>query len=493
MRHSILFVLSAALAAAPAQEPGRVVDAPKAKEQAGTVAQKPAPVQAVRFPDFDPNHPPPAELKSPFRLSQDFPETYRRKVFPWMDIDFAAHPNEYLKAVLAYCLEGNLEVEFRGDENQVRKWYHAPWLHDDGKRDGAGREYHRGLTRERRSRPFELHRLQEHEAQNWGVSLYNDRGGYTLGKVWRTPSGFPDPWQATFPENTVSFKLLFTDATLEQVPFLAGSLEWTANIYENTDFQPPRVDRKVRLLQIDLAVKDPRVASTTGWIFGTFIYDGSAPGKSVWDRMIPVGLTWGDDPNVRAMMNRTGAFVNTRLKETRINSSLVEVADWSYGKRAYVRHYGLGGRLNGPVDNPASSCISCHGRAAIVTAGCPSDESCGKPMAFALDPSPKPGEFPIDQFDQFFSLVRGMSHIEEVDGRKFVTTDYSLQLSAGIRNFYQSLRSKQPASVKLLSSDSSKRSSAKSAKMKAVKVLPEVTRDIDEGSGDTLRRNKEPL
>ncbi|MGO4782083.1 hypothetical protein AB4084_42005, partial [Lysobacter sp. 2RAB21] len=66
---------------------------------------------------------------------------------------------------------------------------------------------------------------------------------------------------------------------------------------------------------------------------------------------------------MRTDANRDGVFVNTALTQARITSSLVERTGWNYGNRAYVLHHGLGGRLNGPIDSPVSSCISCHGRA----------------------------------------------------------------------------------------------------------------------------------
>lgn len=45
----------------------------------------------------------------------------------------------------------------------------------------------------------------------------------------------------------------------------------------------------------------------------------------------------------------------------------------------------------------------------------------------------------VKEFDRFFRLIRGGSHLETDRGDTFVTTDYSLQLSVGIKNFYQSL------------------------------------------------------
>lgn len=410
-----------------------------------------------RFPSYDPKFPPPAGL-SPFQLSQDYPSVYDvNEKFPWSEIDFRANGASYLQAVLKYCLEGNREVDFRGQENAKRKWYHAPWMHDDsedketGKRQG--REYHHGLTRERRSRAKELHPLQTTDkVQNWAVSLYSDRGGYTIGRTWLTSDGFPAPSQATFPDNTVSFKLLFTAASLDEVPYLKNSFEWTANINPvtapsaGTPFQ--RVDQPLRLLQLDVAVKDPRAAMTSGWIFGTFIYDGSQPGATPWDRLVPVGLSWGDDSGEKRLLDAEGSDLNPYLKQSSLNASLVqppEGADW--GHRAYVRHFGLGARLNGPVDNPYSSCLSCHGRAGTFATALPLNENSGRPMQILAGKDATLGSktAQVAGFEEFFRLIRPNSHLEQaldpdLGQSTYVTVDYSLQLSQGIRNFYQALR-----------------------------------------------------
>ncbi len=50
------------------------------------------------------------------------------------------------------------------------------------------------------------------------------------------------------------------------------------------------------VLQIDVAVKDSRASGTTGWVFGTFNYNSAASGARPWDKMVPVGLMWGNDP-----------------------------------------------------------------------------------------------------------------------------------------------------------------------------------------------------
>ena len=52
----------------------------------------------------------------------------------------------------------------------------------------------------------------------------------------------------------------------------------------------------IRLIQIDVSVRDDR--STTGWLLGTFGYDGTAKGETPWKRMVPLGLHWGNNPKV---------------------------------------------------------------------------------------------------------------------------------------------------------------------------------------------------
>ncbi len=424
------------------------------------MAREAAPANAAAravapFADYDTEFDAPDGVPT-FKLSQDYPRNYdQSEKFPWMEIDYRSNSVSYLKAVLKYCLEGNTEkeVDFRGQENATRNWYHAPWMHNDseekdsGKRQG--REYHHGLTRERSSRAHELHPFQGTRWQNWAVSMYSPRGGYTLGKVWKTQDGLPDPRQATFPDNTVSFKLLFSSASDAEVPYLKGSFPWTANINPvpapamGTPFE--RVDQPMRLLQVDVAVKDPRVGNETGWIFGTFIYDGSRSEVSSFDRLVPVGLVWGDDSTEKRLLDQDGSFLNPFLRESAINPELIEPplatppgSNWS--NRAFMRHYGLGGRLNGPVDNPTSSCISCHGRAGTRLIDSPSDLKAGMPMPILTKTANKADQ--IAAFDTLFSRIRPNSQLVSapVDGEglvTFVTVDYSLQISQGIRNFYQ--------------------------------------------------------
>ena len=382
------------------------------------------------FPSYNNNFPPPVGTKDIFELSQDYPDTFKvDEKYPWVAIDFKTDYEKYMKSVLDYCLEGNIDVDFKVQNNKIRKWYHAPWLHSGTN----GREYHHGLTRERRVPKWEISpTTQDTALENWAIGFYNPPGGFTIGRVWNSDS-IPSVSLADFPEGTVSFKLLFTHSPVEKLPFLAGTKTWLANIYKcdprDTTCAKRRDDDTVRLLQIDIAVKDKR-AGPTGWVFGTFIFDASKNGSTVWDKIVPVGLMWGDDSVVDTLMNKERAFINPSLKETVLNSYLMPGTPIPLN-RAFMNHHGLGGRLNGPVDNPISSCISCHSKALVTDNGSPA------PLAeFALNRK----NFNCMSFYKYFSTIRGGNgQFDFVDTtlKTFNKLDYSLQLAVGIRNFYQ--------------------------------------------------------
>jgi hypothetical protein len=347
------------------------------------------------FPDAR-DEPPPGWTGPVFRLSQSYPTTMPALGdAPWLKFAFRSQAVDYLKAVLSYTLEGNTAVDFQGQNNPVRRWYHAPWLHANLR---SGREFIHGLTRERDSRPGDLAPTQTHSVANWAVSMYNPRGGYVLGQVWQNRDA-PDPMRARFPEGTVAFKLIFTTASVDQVPFLKGSLEWQADINRAKDAGPRPT---LRLLQIDVAVRDSRADATTGWVFGTFIYDGNAAGATAWNRMVPIGDMWGNDPE--QLTN------NGPLTETVINPAA----------RSLVQHLGYQGRLNGPIDNRASSCLSCHSTAQI-----PSDLS--QPT---VSPVPPTGAGSAVLARYFRNVAAATAF---TDGQ--LPLDYSLQLQNGVANW----------------------------------------------------------
>lgn len=360
-----------------------------------------ASVCEAAFPDA--RDQPPAGWSGPvFKLSQKYPKSLPRiSNPPWLKFDFTdpVQAPGYMSAVLNYCLQGNTANDFADvSRNPVRKWYHAPWLHDGA----SGREFIHGLTRERPSRVGELGPLHTtNGVENWAVGFYNGRGGYTIGRVWANEQK-PDPTRAKFPLHTVSCKLIFTAVALAEAPYLEGSLEWEADINRANNAGPRP---KLRLLQLDVAVRDARADQTTGWVFGTFQYEKAASSSPDWWRhLVPVGLMWGNDaPRV---------LINSPPREQWINSD-----------RGQQLHLGLRGLLNGPIDNPRSSCIGCHALAQMNT---------------VADPEPTLPRVPLANASAT-TLQRYLRNIGPAEpySADYTSLDYSLQLQVGIANFLE--------------------------------------------------------
>lgn len=395
------------------------------------------------YPSYCAYFPPPAGVPT-FVLSQDYPQTFDAQNFPqpWKSIDFKQDYKAYLQAILEYCLEGNLAVDFKGQDNPIRKWYNAPWLDNDGHDPNntndppnSGREYHHGLTREIKISAGTLGPKQVNNYQTWAVAYYNEPGGYTLGRVWADSSN-PNKDLSDFPEGTVCFKLLLTETPLEEAPYLENSLTWTANIFVPYNEKKKRTDATVRLVQLDVSVKDDRAA--TGWVYGSFTHNAAAGGAPEdWvSRLVPLGLMWGDDSQDTTMLNITNQY-NPSLKQSVINQELLEANDPNRPPNAvFVTHFGQGGRMNGPVDNPISSCMSCHGRAAI-------DED-GDLASIANFSAPA---YTLADFEEYFSEIPcGIQTIKQpqkdslgniVEIKSYQTLDFSFQVANGLRNYHQ--------------------------------------------------------
>jgi hypothetical protein len=157
----------------------------------------------------------------------------------------------------------------------------------------------------------------------------------------------------------------------------------------------------LRLLQVDVAIRDPR-ASTTGWVFGTFIYDGRVAGNDPYKKLRPVGVMWGNDPSLGPNEYQHGA----RPKQTRLNPAT----------RGIMQHYGWLGRLDGPVDNPKSSCLSCHSTAQT---GMPA------PM---VPPTGTP-----EGSAAWMNWFRNIAPPQTFSAGT-VSLDYSLQMASGLQN-----------------------------------------------------------
>jgi hypothetical protein len=372
---------------------------------------------AGTFPDY--GYQPPATYKGPiFQLSQDYPTTLPTdtpaffKLLPSKLSNDFEQWRPYVDAVKTYCLEGNVESDWYEQKNTVRKWYHAPWQHYGP----LGREGIHGLTKEAQIQSQQLAPGQTATGQTYAVGIYNDIGGYTFGQVWKDPQN-PDPSFTSRPNSfhngTVVCKALFADIDLKQVPFLVNPVLWQAYITD-TFTSANREIKNVALIQMDFAVRDTRIPGT-GWIFGTFQYNGAVSSKPSWDNLVPVGVMWGNDPE-----NTGNDYTNPKPSVTKINPKLMETAINAKSELPPT-HLGWNGRLNGPVDNPVSACMSCH-----MTGESPVDA----PMNPTFQPNPPP--VGSKEWMRWFQ--------NEPAGYPFSagahSTDYSLQLAGGIQNFY---------------------------------------------------------
>jgi hypothetical protein len=345
-----------------------------------------------------------------FRVKLDFPaDPPPAGSLPWKSINFEQQPEAYLRALLAYGIKDNSDpaIDWRIEDNTKSRWCHAPWFHNQ-------RERLRGMTLERGSRVKELHEGQMTAARNWAVGFYNDIGCYAMGKVWKDPT-FPKTKSFVFPDGAYSIKLLYTTASVREVTYLTGSKEWNAAINNDGSLE------KMRLLQVDVAVRDTNADKHSGWLFGTFIYDAYAAGVTVWEKLVPVGLMWGNDPNLTSSEYEERGGVP---KEAWINPEVVKKFF------ALPRHnLGLHGRVNGPIDNFKASCLGCHGRALdwgrAVLRGTPANDEANALLPLA------PAPYDDAAVKNYFRDLK--PNIPFIAGTQ--PLDFSLQVAGGVANF----------------------------------------------------------
>lgn len=349
----------------------------------------------------------------------DYPGRARLESKPWLDVNFRSEPERYLRVVLAYALAGQDKVHWRLQANGVRRWYHVPWLGPGAN----GREFIHGLTRARDFGAGELGPKQTQCRQNWAVAFYNEAGGAALGRMWMPVvrgTGGPDLSALPFPVGTVAVKLVFTEATAQDDPRLVGAPELQANIHAPAgDDCPSAVDasgraaarapQTLRLMQIDLAVRETRASYKTGWVFGSFVFDGRLAGADAWAKLVPFGLMWGNDPQLSDADAAAGA--KPRQSVILTGAGL-----------------GRGGRMNGPVDEPRSACSSCHMAAqwpSVAPMTAPADWSEARCWFRNLD-----ARYP------FGFAPDARQRCAEVEAlKKIRSLDFSLQLGIALRNW----------------------------------------------------------
>ncbi len=359
-----------------------------------------------------------------FKLSHNYPRTVPGKCEKcvWLNIpvSFATqfptgaksidppkwhgqHWDEYINAILDYVKEDQdpqltNDVGWKTTVKGRTRWFNVPWMAYD---PTAGREYVHGTTNERTATLGEFLKTPEPGPhvqffmagesdackteypwgfESWSVGYYNEFGGYALGRAIPA-TGVPQmdeylgsaiPAGLPFPTGTVVVKILTSNVPVDCVPFLKGSPEWMVDRHKYTKAKGYECEREVQpdhVVQVDVAVVDPR--SPTRWVYGTFAYDGDTPGTTFWDHLVPVGLQWGSDPWSFPAVPEHDSLP---LQQSVINTDIET-----------FQHLGCADRLAGPVDNPHSSCTSCHASAYAAPRGSPGIMGANVPPSFGFD------------------------------------------------------------------------------------------------------------
>jgi len=259
---------------------------------------------------------------------------------------------------------------------QATGWYDMPWQAEGDA--ASGREAILGSYSGQVLAPGTFPGLDV-PLQNHTVIYYDRLSATMLKRLWANPYR-PNLGVVDFPEGAMVIKAGAVTPTPEQWPVVAGSTQWhvwrpsaqaayEASRQPGAPVPPPQLV-PLRVLQFDIIVKDSVAAPQTGWVFATYVYHAQAPGKGTWDKLVPLGAQWGNDPKIAAL---PPGVPLPPLTETWINRE---------GAPAYaLEQLGWGGRLSGPIDvakrhgviytdgqprsgtQRASSCMSCHGTA----------------------------------------------------------------------------------------------------------------------------------
>lgn len=334
-----------------------------------------------------------------FELSHQYPSEHPgecpKEVCTWLDVDvdfsvdfsedgipdyYEGNWHEYIMRIMAYVAEGqdpslSNETGFATNIGGRDVWFHVPWMAYD---PTQGREFVHGTTNERTAHVADFvgdgnpntsmnanlasggcEERFPHGFESWAVGVYNVWGGWAIGQAFPS-DGQPaiDEYLGSavakglpFPEGTVVAKFLTTNAPVDCVDYLAGSPEWQVNRHKVNDDGSYSCEREVaitRLIQVDVAVVDLR--APTRWVYGTFGYRAEGPETGLpgtFGRLIPIGVQWGSDPWTFPAVPQSESIP---ARQSVLNPDI-----------GIFEHEGCMDRLAGPVDNPMSSCMSCHG------------------------------------------------------------------------------------------------------------------------------------
>ncbi|WP_190808716.1 hypothetical protein [Flagellimonas sp. S3867] len=319
-----------------------------------------------------------------FDLKHDYPvEAPPPADFPWKKVtnDGLITQNNslaYVNALKEYVSADmhKLIFDYNNWNDKTMPWWQSIWL-------GTQREPIHGMYV---GSEFNAGTLAEQDINltTFVYTLYDATSAVTLNRIWGADlygaenPNLSDVDAAQYIEGSVIVKFAFVTASGEEWSPMESAATWT--VYTDVDpatGQPTGGEPKMMdlyLMQFDIIVKDSQAAPQTGWVFSTLVYDKNAPGNDAWDKMVPLGATWGDNPDV-INLNQSALIppvtVNPSLSQNWINMNTPDYARSTLG---------WDGRLSGPNDGavvaPAITtskvkydalatvgCLGCHSSA----------------------------------------------------------------------------------------------------------------------------------
>ncbi len=242
-------------------------------------------------------------------------------------------------------------------------WYNEPWL-------GSQRESIHGTYEAGSFGPSIFPGTGLRATFNTHVlTYYDERAANSLHNFWGDTAMHPAmrTEAAQFQDGSIIVKAAVFASEDPSKPLgwwdaMQGAQVWPMYVglpTSNGGSTPPRVWPGY-VAQFDIIVKDSQSSPETGWVFMTLVYDSRVPGDA-WDKMVPLGVQWGNDPQA-----------------TQAGMPLTQNWNNPAAPKYATQTLGWGGRLSGPNDGarndiavngkvmrnaPDSSCMSCHSTA----------------------------------------------------------------------------------------------------------------------------------
>lgn len=405
------------------------------------------------------NIPSPQEYNAPlYKLNDNYPSSFEPvtdKTAPWTKVLKGKPLNKNNAHDYIEALKKHISKDMRTLVTQPKQWnkqanpnwYGMLWAGDNVKLSGwEGRDAIYGTYTGQilKAETYKEYGLKVN-IRNHATIYYDKKAAYSLHQVWKkcNPDTLSCPPsinnnEAQFKEGAMVIKAAGATASPAEWPVMKGAAKW--EIYRRpfdlngTIQDKPPVVTDIYVAIFDIIVKDSIASPETGWVFSTLVYDKNAPGKDAWDKMVPLGAMWGNDPKVNSAQNPEQA-----LLETYVNPKAP-----AYSKVTL----GYGGRLSGPFDIavkynvkvdgklvkalPSSSCMSCHGTSSHQHAD-------AKPVTFfypAKMPLTSPWEMYTpgsEKWNEWFQNRPGNEAQSKAPG--VVALDYSTFLTEVLMNY----------------------------------------------------------